>query len=318
MPGRVPELAVLFVDLIPSRTSATQATPSATTCCPGRATLRAQSGRMPRWWRARVATIRRRDPRSRAAERARGLGERIVESLAEPLEFLGGQQGCGASVGIALCPATPAACWNCFAAPTSRSTRRRTPDAGDPPFDPALDSEIRRRHDLLAALRWRSTITSCRCTSSRGCGSRTVASSRRRRWCAGFLRPGFGLSCRPASSSRRRAPGLINRLGLQVLDETLRQLASGSRATAFRSHLRQRVAAAIRDAPGGPRPRRLVATRRRALAPGTGGHGERVVRRRDGGELAAAALRAMGVTIAMDDFGTGYSSMACCARCQST
>ena len=313
-PGRVPELAVLFVDLdrfkdvndrhghaIGDEVLRHAAQRLREVCADARLVARKGGDEFV------VVVVG-----AHAEAHARAAAGRIIASLSRPFELPSGSHACGASVGIALCPAHASgmlellrcadiALYESKNAGRSRSTL----------FDPALDSELRRRHDLLAGLRVAldehqlGVHFQPRLMVKGGCIQSAEALVR-------WHRPGFGIVMPTEFIEPAEASGLINRLGLQVLDETLRQLAAWQRGDL--SFERISVNVSPRQFEDG----NLVGHVREALAR----HGVEpslleleVTESLLCGDVTAAsaqlsALRAMGVTIAMDDFGTGYSSMA--------
>jgi len=313
-PGRVPELAVLFIDLDRFKDINDRHGHAI-----GDEVLRQAALRL-RAISADATLVARKGGDefvvvilgSRAAERARGLGERIVESLAQPFELLSGNQGCGASVGIALCPAHASGmlellrCADIALYESKHAGRGRSTL-----FDPALDSEIRRRHDLLAGLRLAlddhqlAVHFQPRLRVKDGSIQSAEALVR-------WHRPGFGTVMPTEFIEPAESSGLINRLGLQVLDQTLRQLALWQRGELLFERISINVSPRqfeTRDLVGHVRDALL----RHAVEPSfLELEVTESVLCGDVAEVSSqlAALRAMGVTIAMDDFGTGYSSMA--------
>ncbi len=247
-----------------------------------------------------------------AAVRAHETGAAIVASLAQPFALTDGDHACGASVGIALCPAHAADMLELLrCADIALYESKNTGRGRATLFDPALDFELRRRHDLLAALRTaldaRQLLVHYQPRVSAEDGAIESAEALVR-----WERPGHGLVMPDAFIAVAEGAGLIDTLGSQVLDETLRQLALW-RAAGMRLK-RISVNVSARQFEAGT----LVDTVRAALAR----HGVppsslelEVTESLLCGDVAdarsqLAELRALGITIAMDDFGTGYSSMA--------
>jgi diguanylate cyclase (GGDEF)-like protein len=313
-PGRVPELAVLFVDLDRFKDVNDRHGHAV-----GDEVLRHAAQRLREvCGEARLVARKGGDEfvvvivGAHAEAHARETAGRIVASLSRPFALPSGSHTCGASVGIALCPAHASGmlellrCADIALYESKNAGRSRATL-----FDPALDSELRRRHDLLAGLRVAldehqlGVHFQPRLLVKGGCIQSAEALVR-------WHRPGAGIVMPTDFIEPAEASGLINRLGLQVLDETLRQLAVWQRGDL--SFERISVNVSPRQFEDG----NLVGHVRDALAR----HGIEpalleleVTESLLCGDVTAAsaqlaALRAMGVTIAMDDFGTGYSSMA--------
>jgi diguanylate cyclase (GGDEF)-like protein len=313
-PGRVPELAVLFIDLdgfkdvndrhghaIGDEVLRQAAQRLCTICADAKVVARKGGDEF-------VIVVLG----SRSSERAQTLGAAIVESLALPFELPSGQHACGASVGIALCPAHATGMLELLRCADIALYESKNAGRGRATlFNPGLDAAIRRRHDLLAALRIglddhhlvvhfqpRLTVKDDSIRSAEALV----------RW----QRPGFGLVMPTAFIEPAESAGLIDRLGMQVLDETLRQLASWQRQGLVFERISVNVSPRQFEAGD------LAAQVRDALAR----HGVEpalleleVTESVLSGDVSAvgaqlAAVRAMGVTVAMDDFGTGYSSLA--------
>jgi len=313
-PGRVPELAVMFVDLDRFKDVNDRHGHAI-----GDEVLRQAAQRLRAVLdEARLVARKGGDEfvvvfvGAHAEARARGAGLRIVEALGRPFETPGGHHACGASVGIALCPAHATGTLELLRCADIALYESKNAGRGRATlFDPGLDAELRRRHDLLAGLRVAlderqlTVHFQPRLLVTDGCIQSAEALVR-------WHRPGFGLVMPASFIEPAESSGLINRLGLQVLDETLRQLAVWERGEL--SFERISVNVSPRQFEAGD----LVDQVRDALAR----HGVapsllelEVTESLLHGDVTAvsaqlAALRAMGVTIAMDDFGTGYSSMA--------
>ena len=245
--------------------------------------------------------------------RARDVAASIVASLAEPFVLAIGDLACGASVGIALCPSHASDMLELLrCADIALYESKNAGRARFTLFDPALDVELRRRHDLLAALR--TAVQSRhqllvyfqpRLSAADGAIESAEALVR-------WDRPGVGVVAPAAFIELAESAGLIDALGLHVLDETLRQLAAwqrdGIRLKKISVNVSPRqfeagtLAGDVRDAlvRHGIAPTSLELEVTESLLSGdVTGVGRQL-----------AELRAMGLTIAMDDFGTGYSSMA--------
>ena len=313
-PGRVPELAVLFVDLDRFKDVNDRHGHAV-----GDEVLRHAAQRL-RAISAEARLVARKGGDefvvvfvgSNAEARAQEAAGGIIASLARPFSLPSGSHTGGASVGIALCPAHASGMLELLRCADIALYESKNAGRGRATlFDPALDAEIRRRHDLLAGLRIAldehqlGVHFQPRLTVKDGCILSAEALVRWHRPGAGIVMP--ALFIEPAESS-----GLINRLGLQVLDETLRQLAAWQRGGLHLERISVNVSPRQFEAGD------LVGHVRDALAR----HGVEpslleleVTESLLCGDVTSAsaqlaALRAMGVTIAMDDFGTGYSSMA--------
>jgi len=313
-PGRVPELAVMFVDLDRFKDVNDRHGHAI-----GDEVLRQAAKRLRSvLGEARLVARKGGDEfvavfaGASAEARAREAGGRIVAALGRPFETPGGHHACGASVGIALCPAHASGMLELLRCADIALYESKNAGRGRATlFDPALDAELRRRHDLLAGLRVAlderqlTVHFQPRLLLEHGCIQSAEALVR-------WHRPGFGLVLPTSFIEPAESSGLIDRLGLQVLDETLRQLAVWEQGDL--SFERISVNVSPRQFESGA----LVAHVRDALAR----HGVapsllelEVTESLLHGDVTAvsaqlAAFRAMGVTIAMDDFGTGYSSMA--------
>jgi diguanylate cyclase (GGDEF)-like protein len=313
-PGRVPDLAVLFVDLDGFKDVNDRHGHAI-----GDEVLRQAAQRL-RAISADARVVARKGgdefviviAGSRCSERAQALGAAIVESLARPFELPSGRHACGASVGIALCPAHATGMLELLRCADIALYESKNAGRGrSTVFDPGLDSAIRSRHDLLAALRialdgHQLAVHFQPRLLVRDDSVRSAEALVR------WQRPGFGLVMPATFIEPAESAGLINRLGMQVLDETLRQLASWQR----RGFGFERIS--VNVSPRQFETADLVGHVRDALSR----HGVEpalleleVTESVLSGDLSAvssqlAALRAMGVTIAMDDFGTGYSSLA--------
>jgi predicted signal transduction protein with EAL and GGDEF domain len=232
--------------------------------------------------------------------------------MARPFELADGPQVCGASVGIALCPAHGTGtqellrCADIALYEAKRAGRGRATL-----FAPAFDADLRRRHETLAALRAglaRQELIVHFQPRLDAAGGRIASAEALARW----QRPGHDLVYPDAFIGIAESSGLIEALGEAVLDQALRQVAAWD-ASGMRLE-RVSVNLSTRQFESG----RLVASVRAAL----GRHGIEPVRLElevtegllSGDVTAACAqlaeLRALGVSIAMDDFGTGYSSLA--------
>ena len=158
-----------------------------------------------------------------------------------------------------------------------------------------------------------SSAASWSCTTSRRCDARTGdASSASRRWCAGST-PMRGC-CRPTEFIPiAENTGLIEPLTRVVLDQALEQpwpwrAAGHDLAVAVNLSARQLTDLDLPAQVGaGAAPSTaLPAERARAR----GDRDARSCRDPDRADRRAAALRELGVALAVDDFGTGYSSLA--------
>ena len=251
-------------------------------------------------------------PQAGSALNARELAGRIVASLAEPFELADSAQVCGASVGVALCPAHGTGtqellrCADIALYESKRAGRGRSTL-----FAPALDLELRHRHETLAALRCalqRRELVVHYQPRLDAVSGRVGSAEALVRW----NRPGHGLVHPNAFIELAESSGLIEALGLDVLDQAVQQIADW-RPLGIRL-ARVSVNVSTRQFESG----NLVASVRAALQR----HGVEpgcleleVTESLLSGDVVAACaqlaeLRAMGVTIAMDDFGTGYSSLA--------
>ncbi len=251
-------------------------------------------------------------PDAGTADAAGALAQRIVAAFAEPFELAEGRATCGASVGIALCPQHGRdsqellRCADIALYESKRAGRGRAT-----PFVPALDLALRGRHALLEALRLalprRELVVHFQPRMAVRSG-RVESAEALVRW----SRPGHDLVPPDAFIALAEDSGLIDALGLAVLDETIAQVRRWQQAGIRLARVSVNVSS--RQFESG----QLVAHVRDALAR----HGVgptclelEITESLLSGDLAAAcaqlaALRALGVTIAMDDFGTGYSSLA--------
>lgn len=247
-----------------------------------------------------------------AEKRARAVASRLLAELAEPFVLADSTHVCGGSIGISLYPSQAITaeellrCADIALYESKRLGRGRFTF-----FDPALDAEVRRRHDLLSALR-----------AGLERGELIVHYQPRLHVESGLIesaealvrweRPGHGLVFPNDFIELAETAGLIGLLGLQVLDQALAQLAKW-----LKSGLRvKRISVNVspRQFEGGDLPRQVhAALLRHAVEPSRleleitesllCGEVSDVKRQLD-------SLRATGVTVAMDDFGTGYSSMS--------
>ncbi|MFL6698927.1 MAG: putative bifunctional diguanylate cyclase/phosphodiesterase [Vitreoscilla sp.] len=244
--------------------------------------------------------------------RARATGAGIVAAMAQPFTLPEADHSCGASVGIALCPAHATDMLELLrCADIALYESKNTGRGRFTLFDPALDVELRRRHDLLAALRTaldqRQLVVHFQPRIS--ADARIIESAEALvRW----HRPGLGIALPDEFIALAESSGLIDALGLHVLDETLRQLALWRQAGIRLKRISVNVSARQFES-GALVARVREALLRHAVAPSL--LELEVTESLLCGEVALAGsqlaeLRAMGVTIAMDDFGTGYSSMA--------
>ena len=251
-------------------------------------------------------------PQAGSAANARELASRIVASLAEPFELADSAQVCGASVGVALCPAHGISTQELLrCADIALYESKRTGRGRSTLFAPALDLALRHRHETLTALRaalQRHELVVHFQPRLDALSGRVESAEALVRW----NRPGHDLVYPNAFIELAESSGLIEALGLDVLDQTLRQIAQwhplGIRLA------RVSVNVSTRQFESG----NLVASVRAALQR----HGVEptcleleITESLLSGDVAAACtqlaeLRAMGITIAMDDFGTGYSSLA--------
>ncbi len=244
--------------------------------------------------------------------RAREVGASIVAAMAQAFVLPDTDHSCGASVGIALCPTHATDMLELLRCADIALYESKNAGRGRfTLFDPALDVELRRRHDLLAALRTALDLGQLvvHFQPRISVADRFIESAEALvRW----HRPGKGIVLPDEFIGLAESAGLIDALGLHVLDETLRQLALWRQAGIRLKRISVNVSA--RQFEDGA----LVAHVRDALlrhdvAPSL--LELEVTESLLCGEVAVAGrqlaeLRAMGVTIAMDDFGTGYSSMA--------
>jgi len=251
-------------------------------------------------------------PASGSAANARAVAARIVATLAEPFALADGAQVCGASVGIALCPAHGTGtqellrCADIALYEAKRAGRGRAVL-----FAPSFDAALRQRHETLAALRValreRELVVHFQPRLATASG-RIEAAEALVRW----NRPGHGLVYPNAFIELAESSGLIEALGEEVLDQAVRQVADW-RAPGIRLG-RVSVNVSTRQFESG----RLVASVRAALQRHDVAPACLELEVTEGllsGDVAAACaqlaeLRALGITIAMDDFGTGYSSLA--------
>lgn len=251
-------------------------------------------------------------PDAPAEARARTVAARILAALAEPFVLADSTHACGASIGISLYPthATTAEellrCADIALYESKRAGRGRFTA-----FDPALDDTIRRRHDMLSALRLgldRKELVvyfQPRLNVESGLIESAEALVR-------WERPGHGLVLPNEFIELAETSGLIEALGIEVLDQALSQMArwlnSGLRLTRISVNVSPRQfetgdlpeqvrAALLRHA---VEPSRLELEVTESLLSGDVSEVKRQL----------ANMRATGVTVAMDDFGTGYSSMA--------
>jgi diguanylate cyclase (GGDEF)-like protein len=251
-------------------------------------------------------------PQAASAANARAVAARIVAAMAVPFELADAPQVCGASVGIALCPTDGTGtqellrCADIALYESKRAGRGRATL-----FAPALDSALRHRHELLAALRvalHAGELVVHFQPRLEPVGGRIESAEALVRW----NRPGHGLVYPNAFIELAESSGLIEALGCEVLDQTVRQIADwhllGIRLARVSVNVSTRqfdsgnlvasVSAALRR--HGVEPSNLELEITESLM---------------SGDMTAACaqlaeLRALGVTIAMDDFGTGYSSLA--------
>ncbi len=247
-----------------------------------------------------------------SAPEARAVAARMLTALAQPFVLAESTHVCGASIGIALFPANATTaeellrCADIALYESKRSGRGRFTQ-----FDPALDAEVRRRQDLLAALRIgleckqlvvhyqpRLDVQSGRIESAEALV----------RW----ERPGYGLVFPNDFIELAETSGLIGALGTEVLDQALSQMARWSKRGLRLK--RMSVNVSPRQFETGDLPEKVhAALLRHGIAPSN--LELEVTESLLCGDLSEvsrqlASLRATGVTIAMDDFGTGYSSMA--------
>ncbi len=247
-----------------------------------------------------------------SAARVSLVATRVLAALSEPFVLGDITHVCGASIGISLCPthATTAdellRCADIALYESKRTGRGRFTT-----FDPALDDKIRRRHDMLSALRLgleRKELVvhyQPRLNVESGLFESAEALVR-------WERPGHGLVFPDEFIELAETSGLIEALGAEVLDQALSQTArwldSGLRLTRISVNVSPRQfesgdlpemvrAALLRH---GVDPSRLELEVTESLLVGEVSEVKRQL----------ARLRATGVTVAMDDFGTGYSSMA--------
>ncbi len=251
-------------------------------------------------------------PDGGTAAAARTLADRIVATLGEPFEVADASHTCGASVGIALYPQHGRDSQELLrCADIALYESKRAGRARATLFVPALDTELRSRHERLAALRvglQRRELVVHFQPRLAVRGGQIESAEALVRW----NRPGHALVQPNDFIALAESSGLIDRLGQAVLDDTLAQVACWRQAGLRLARVSVNVSS--RQFESG----QLVAQVRDALARhgvDPGGLELEITESLLSGDITAAcsqlaALRALGVTIAMDDFGTGYSSLA--------
>lgn len=247
-----------------------------------------------------------------SAARVSMVATRVLAALSEPFVLGDITHVCGASIGISLCPThatTVDELLRC--ADIALYESKRTGRGRFTTFDPALDDKIRRRHDMLSALRLglerKELVVHYQPRLNVESGLLESAEALVR-----WERPGHGLVFPDEFIELAETSGLIEALGAEVLDQALSQMArwldSGLRLTRISVNVSPRQfesgdlpelvrAALLRHAVD---PSRLELEVTESLLVGEVSEVQRQL----------ARLRATGVTVAMDDFGTGYSSMA--------
>jgi diguanylate cyclase (GGDEF)-like protein len=251
-------------------------------------------------------------PREASAANAVAVADRIVAAMAVPFELGHTSHVCGASVGIALSPTHGTGtqellrCADIALYESKRNGRGRATL-----FMPALDTALRHRHELLAALRvaLREDELVVHFQPRLGAASRRVESAEALvRW----NRPGHGLVYPDAFIDIAESSGLIEALGNRVLDHVIRQIADW-RTLGIRMS-RVSVNVSTRQFESGNLVDSVQAALRRYGVEPSALELEITESLMSGDMMATCAqlatLRALGVTIAMDDFGTGYSSLA--------
>jgi diguanylate cyclase (GGDEF)-like protein len=240
------------------------------------------------------------------------IAARIVAALAAPFRLPGAEHACGASVGIALCPAhgdRREELMRCadIALYQSKNTGRGRFTL----FDPALDAALRERAELHEALRGaleRDEFVLHYQPRLGALDGRIGSAEALVRW----ERPGHGLVLPGVFIELAESSGLIVQIGQRVLDRALAQVARW-RAEGLGL---ERVSVNVS-------PRQLAAgdfverVRRSLQRHGVDGRWVEleVTESLLSGDVASVRaqlqqLRALGVSVAMDDFGTGYSSMS--------
>ena len=240
------------------------------------------------------------------------LAGRVVGALAEPFRLASVEHVCGASVGVAVCPAHGEAieellrCADIALYESKNAGRGRCTL-----FDPAQDLALRERADLLAALRaavQRDEFVVHYQPRLDAASGAVVGAEALVRW----QRPGVGLQQPGSFIELAEDAGLIGAIGLRVLDSALAQMARWEREGLRLPRVSVNVSARQLDA-GDLVEHVQSALRRHGLEAAC--LELEVTERLLSGDLDRVRtqlqqLREMGVAIAMDDFGTGYSSMA--------
>ncbi|MGC8807477.1 MAG: putative bifunctional diguanylate cyclase/phosphodiesterase [Thiomonas sp.] len=246
------------------------------------------------------------------AATAQAVAETVIRAMSEPFHLPGGDFQVGASVGIALCPQhgrVPDELLRCadialYAAKAYGRGRAQL-------FNPTLDTEARALAALLADLRQalaRGEFVAFyqpRVRASDGVVSSAEALIR-------WQHPQRGLLSPDAFIPLAESSGLIGPMGQWMLEAACQQMADWRRMGIIVPRVSVNVSA-LQLAPGQLVGQVRAALARSGIAPAALEleiTESLLVDDNQSAFAQLAALRDMGVTIALDDFGTGYSSMA--------
>ncbi|HEY8973342.1 MAG TPA: EAL domain-containing protein [Burkholderiaceae bacterium] len=246
------------------------------------------------------------------AAQARRTAERILESLNQPFIIAATEHRTGASIGIAMYPAHALdredllRCADIAMYESKRLGRNRATV-----FEPALDTQVRERNELLSALAHaveRSEFVLHYQPRLDAATGRVAAAEALVRWQhpeRGLLLPGVFIDLAETS-------GHIDALGRNVMASAIARIAQWHNDG--RSIERISVNVSQHQFADGQLVSHVQALLRQHGVPGTRLEIE-VTESVLGGDIASVRrqlhqLRDLGVTVAMDDFGTGYSSLA--------
>jgi len=246
------------------------------------------------------------------AGRARETAERILASLDQPFIITATEHRTGASIGIAMYPEHALdredllRCADIAMYESKRQGRNRATV-----FEPALDTRVRERNDLLSALARaleRSEFVLHYQPRLEAASGRVVAAEALVRWQhpeRGLLLPGVFIDLAESS-------GHIDALGRIVLASAIARIAQWH--SDGRGIERVSVNVSQHQFASGELVAHVESLLRQHGVPGSRLEIE-VTESVLGGDVDSVRrqlhqLRKLGVTVAMDDFGTGYSSLA--------